>query len=80
MIERRIVYDFFTALGDVGGLYEIMVIFFTIICQFFFAERFFTLSKVQTLFKYYDKSAHADKSSNKLIDKAKTSIEAQDTK
>ena len=49
-------YDFFTALGDVGGLYEIMVIFFTIVCQFFFAERFFALSKVENLYKYYDKS------------------------
>ena len=44
----------FTALGDVGGLYEVMAIFFTIICQFFFAEKFFALSKVENLFKFYD--------------------------
>ena len=31
-----------------------MAIFFTIICQFFFAEKFFALSKVENLFKFYD--------------------------
>ena len=59
-IQKRVVYDTMTALGDVGGLAEIIFTFCSVTIGFF-TQKFFMASQIKTLFMFATSTGNQDK-------------------
>ena len=59
-IQKRVVYDTMTALGDVGGLAELTFTFCSVIIGFF-TQKFFMASQIKTLFMFATSTGNQDK-------------------